>query len=154
MAVVVGRVRAGVAGAVVALLFTACQPPGVTLLPGNHLYWDGNPIPIRSACVRSETNTCQPKPGTSTSYTVVCNLSTITSTAGEPNPGIYVTLVMPGFVAITAGGVNWTPGKSSGGFTKGGVTHFDARKGANVDVIVSDPISKTSHHLSGKVSCT
>jgi hypothetical protein len=144
-----------VACLVAALLLTACQPPGATLLPGNHLYWDGNPIPIRSACIRSKTNTCQPKPDISAvSYRVVCNQSTLGGTAGGPDAGIFVTLLVPAGLVISAEGVSWTPGKSSGGFTKGGVTDFDARKGANVDVIVSDPVSKTSHHLSGKVSCT
>ncbi len=130
----------GALAAVSVALSAGCASP-MGHPASRQLVLDGHAIVIKTRCVRSQTNPC-PTGGKESPESVTCNVS---GPVGLPI--IYIAQDLQSF-EIGANGVDWYRGREDAVLVTGGVTNFDASRGADVDVMLQ------GHRLVGSVSCT
>ncbi len=131
----------GALAAVSVALSAGCASP-IRQATGPQLRLDGHAFVIKATCVRSATNPC-PTDGNAPPDSVTCNVS---GPMGQPI--IYIVQTQEGLFEISADTVDWYRGREDAILANGGVTNFNATRGADVDVMLQ------GHHLVGSVSCT
>jgi hypothetical protein len=127
-------------GAALLVLLGSC-----TMASGSHLELDGQTLQLASSCVMYVTTPPCVSPSHPTNrHEVVCNVL-----GNGDQRQIQVWLDPPEAFVIYPTSVTWLRGRY--GYkevdVKGGVTNFDAKKGADVDVMLD------GHHLAGSVRC-